>query len=418
MEISPTLARRYLLGRQGLWPGRRWAGLRGTAKALHAIELLQLDPLTMVARSHDLVLHSRVSGYQPEFLDALLYQKREFFDSGGNLSVKPMRELPYWRVVMRRKVAAGRWHAYAAQHAEEIAAARAALRAAGRPLGNRDFASEARINNYRGRKPSALALYYLWLSGEIFTHHRRTFERWYDFRENVAPPQHDREAPEAEADRFLMRKLVAHLGLISARDWQNRATPLLERPVSRAESRRWLDEAVAAGELAPVSVAGHAEPYYVLAPDARRLNALAAGRLPAGWKPLDTTTDSEAVFLAPLDIVSAQGRAKLWFDFDYIWEVYKPAAKRKWGYYVLPILWGDQLVGRLDPRLDRASATLFIDGFWLEQRETGRDEAFAAALAAGLVRLARFVSAKKVDVTAVKPPRLRVFLRAELKRTL
>jgi uncharacterized protein YcaQ len=84
----------------------------------------------------------------------------------------------------------------------------------------------------------------------------------------------------------------------------------------------------------------------------------------------------------------------------------------------LPILWGDRLVGRLDPRLDRASSNLVIEGFWLEQRETGRDEAFAAALARGLVSLARFVAAKKVDVSAVKPPRLRVFLRAELKREL
>ena len=94
--------------------------------------------------------------------------------------------------------------------------------------------------------------------------------------------------------------------------------------------------------------------------------------------------------------------------------MFKPASARRWGYYVLPILWGDRLVGRLDPRLDRPSRTLFIDGFWLEQRDTGRDEAFAAALAAGLLSLARFVGAEKVDVAAVKPPRLRVYLRTQL----
>ena len=99
-------------------------------------------------------------------------------------------------------------------------------------------------------------------------------------------------------------------------------------------------------------VAGHAEPYYVLAPDARSLKALAAGRRPRGWQLLATTTEAETVFLAPLDIVSGRGR----------------------GYYVLSILWADRLVGRLD----RASGTLFLDGFWLEQRDTGRDEAFAA----------------------------------------
>ena len=179
LEFSPAVARRYLLGRQGLWPGRRWAGRRGTARALHAMEALQLDPLHILARSHDLTLHSRVADYQPAYLDDLLYRKREFFDAGGTLEVRPMRELPYWRVVMRRKTSAGRWGAYAAQNAEAIAAARAALRAAGRPLSNRDFAGQPRINDYRGRKPSALALYWLWLAGEIVTHHRENFERWY-----------------------------------------------------------------------------------------------------------------------------------------------------------------------------------------------------------------------------------------------
>ena len=291
MDILSTTARRYLLGRQGLWPGRRWAGRRGTARALHAIELLQMDPLNIVARSHDLVLHSRVSGYQPAFLDELLYTKREFFDSGANLQVKPMRELRYWRVVMRRKASSGRWGAYRALHAEAIAAARAELRAANRPLSSRDFAGGARIDNYRGRKQSALALYYLWLAGEVFTHHRRNFERWYDFRENVVPRQHNAEAPEAEAERFLMRKWVAQHGLVTARDWQRQAPWLLERPVGRDESRRWLNEAVAGGELATVNIQGHAEAYFVLAPDARHLKALEAGRVPRGWQPLDTTTE-------------------------------------------------------------------------------------------------------------------------------
>jgi len=415
MDVSATTARRYLLGRQGLWPGRRWAGRRGTARALHAIELLQMDPLNIVARSHDLALHSRVRDYRPEYLDELLYKKHEFFDAGGTLEARPMRELPYWQVPMRRRAAARRWGAFAAQHADEMEAARAALRERG-PLGNRDFNDGPRIaNNYRGRKLSALALYCLWLSGEVMTHHRQNFERVYDLRENVVPREHDWVAPEAEAEQFLMRKWLAHQGLATAREWQRTAQWMVERPVSRDEARRWLDEALAAGDLAEVGVEGHAELYYVLKPDARSLKALEAGRLPRGWQPLDTTSETEAVFLAPLDIVSARGRAKPWFNFDYIWEVYKPASQRRWGYYVLPILWGDRLVGRLDPRLDRSSGTLAIDGFWLEARETGRDEAFAAALARGLASLARFVEAKRVDVAAVSPPRLRAYLKAELK---
>ena len=88
--------------------------------------------------------------------------------------------------------------------------------------------------------------------------------------------------------------------------------------------------------------------------------------MPAAWAPLETTTEEEATFLSPLDPVSARGRAKPLFGFDYIWEVYKPVEKRSFGYYTMPILWGDRLVGRFDPKLDRTTGTLVINGLWLE----------------------------------------------------
>ena len=112
-------------------------------------------------------------------------------------------------------------------------------------------------------------------------------------------------------------------------------------------------------------------------------------------------------FLAPLDIVSARGRAKKLFDFEYTWEVYTPAHKRRWGYYVLPILYGDDLAARLDPKLDRTTMTLEIKGFWHEEDAPVKDSGFAEALAKGLVRFANFVGAKRVDISAIKPVRLR-----------
>src|SRR5207248_1030717 len=83
--------------------------------------------------------------------------------------------------------------------------------------------------------------------------------------------------------------------------------------------------------------------------------------------------------------VSTRGRASWLFDFEYLWEVYKPAAKRRWGYYTLPILYGDRLVARLDPKLDRTTSTLVINGFWLEEYAPVECPGFAAALARGLV---------------------------------
>ena len=90
------------------------------------------------------------------------------------------------------------------------------------------------------------------------------------------------------------------------------------------------------------------------------LATLERGRVPRRWRPLETTTDDEAVFLSPLDPVSARGRARQLFDFDYTWEVYTPPARRKRGYYALPVLAGTEIVGHVDPKADRESRRLRV----------------------------------------------------------
>jgi hypothetical protein len=175
---------------------------------------------------------------------------------------------------------------------------------------------------------------------------------------------------------------------------------------------------MASNEIMPVQVQGGKgwkEVRYALASDAKLLHDLNAGRIPKAWKPLETTTHNESLFLAPLDVVSARGRAKVLFDFDYIWEVYKPLHLRKWGYYTLPILWGNQLVARIDPKLDRTTNTLVVCGFWLEQAATGKDEAFAEALANAIARLMTFVGATKLDARVINPPVLRKHVQSAIK---
>jgi hypothetical protein len=161
------------------------------------------------------------------------------------------------------------------------------------------------------------------------------------------------------------------------------------------------------GTLELVQIEGGRDAYLVLAEDVPVLDSLENGRLPKGWKAKDTTTLEEVTFLSPLDIVSARGRAKKLFDFEYKWEVYTPLHLRRWGYYVLPILYGDDLVARLDLKLDRTSMTLEIKGFWLEEGAPAKDLDFANALAKGLARFARFVQAQKVDLSIIKPVGLR-----------
>ena len=103
LTIDIDTARRFILGKQGLWPGRRWRGMEGTEQAMRAMEYLQLDPLQIIARSQDIKLHSRVLDVTPGMWEDVTYQQRKFFDWGGWLAVRPMDELPHWRVVMRRE---------------------------------------------------------------------------------------------------------------------------------------------------------------------------------------------------------------------------------------------------------------------------------------------------------------------------
>jgi uncharacterized protein YcaQ len=411
--ISKQVARRYVLGRQGLWPGRRWRGRSGVAEAIRRIEAVQIDPINVFARNHDIVLWSRVLDYDPGDLDALLYQERAFFDYGGTLFLYPMAELPYWRTVMQRRAKDGRWAAFAATSPEVLARVKDELRARG-PLGSRDFAAQSeasRVTNYRSGKDTGVALYYLWLTGELMTHRRRGFDRIFDFRENVAPADVQHEASEEESDAFFARKALSFRGLGTPREWSGWFSGFMERRVSREEALERLEGLVASGAAATVRVEGRKEMCYFLASDAAALAVLNEGRVPDGWRALETTTEEEVTFLAPLDIVSARGRAKVLFDFEYIWEVYKPAHQRRWGYYTLPILYGDQLVARLDPKLDRKSGTLAINGFWLEDDALAEDEGLAAALARGLGRFTRFLEARNLDLSALQSPALRTLVR-------
>src|SRR5512147_769521 len=218
LTIDIETARRFILGKQGLWPGRRWRGVKGTEQAMRAIEYLQLDPLQIIARSHDITLHSRVLDYKPDMWETPTYKQRKFFDWGGWLAARPMDELPHWRTVMHRErdgnYGDSRIRLMAREHADAIAEMRVILQERG-IVSNRDFemATRTRTQSYRGRKDSSLALYYLWRTGEVMTHHRENFERVYALTETVAPEDLIYESSEAEADRFMIRKEINFSGL-------------------------------------------------------------------------------------------------------------------------------------------------------------------------------------------------------------
>ena len=402
LTIDRTTARRFLLGRQGLWPGRRWRDLRGTEAAMRTMEHVQLDPLAIMARAQDLALQGRVIDYRIDDWATLTYGKRRFFDWGGWLAVRPMDELPAWRVLMGREAADPAWQDVARRHAATIDEMRRLLRERGE-LANRDFAmrSRTRVDSYRGRKDSAIALYYLWRIGEVMVTRRERFERVYALTEAVAPAWALEPMDPAAADELLLRKSVAAQGLTRFIGLNS----TLLRPVPPAELRAWREARVASGDLLPVAIEGDRRMHWALATDRPALETLAAGRTPRAWRPLEATTTDEVTFLSPLEPVRA--RAEDLFDFHYRWEVYVPAPKRRYGYYVLPVLWGDRFVARFDARLDRPARTLRMLGLWLEDPALADAAAFAEALGRGMRRFLRFLDADAVDPSGVPQPALR-----------
>jgi hypothetical protein len=418
LTLSRIAARRFILGRQGLWPGRRWKGRRGVECAMRAMEYLQLDPLQVLARSQDLALLSRVIDYTPGLWEELCYKDRKFFDWGGWLAVRPMEELPYWRVVMgRERNNPHRRYGLGRSPGKIIEEMLAAVRARG-TVANREFAAHTRrrVGSYRGRKDSAVALYYLWLVGELMTHHRERFERVYALAEDIAPANLLRETSDEEADAFLVMKTIAFHGLFpldgSARgDVGNpNLSRVLRRSIARAEIGRIRDELLTDAKIIPVQVEGLRATHYALASDRRKLEEVSAGRAPRAWTPLGTTTLEEVSFLTPLDVVTARERARVLFGFDYKWEVYTPLAQRKFGYYALPILWDDALVARIDLKLVRPTSTLVVNGLWFEDRKTAGSALFREALASAMLRLVRFVGARSVDARAVEQRAIRTVL--------
>jgi len=403
VKISRETARRFILGRQGLWPGRRWRGVQGTERAMRSMEHLQLDPLAIMARAQDLMLHSRVIDYQLDDWARLTYERRKFFDWGGWLAVRPMDELPYWRNLMRREREMGHWREVEHEHHETIVEMRRVLRERG-TVANRDFtmATRKRTDSYRGRKDSAVALYYLWRIGDAMVHHRERFERVYAPTEDVAPRHLLEEASDGETDDFMRRKHVAFEGISPLT-----GTYALYHKGERQAVVAWREQTVRDGVLIEVEVDGWRGIRWALAEDADDIATVERGRVPRAWRPQGTTTIDEATFLAPLDPVSARKRAASLFDFDYIWEVYTPAPKRKFGYYALPVLWGDRLVARFDGRLDRSTSTFAILGLWLEDDALAADGAFAEAFACGVERMSRFLGAERLDVSGVPQRRIR-----------
>jgi uncharacterized protein YcaQ len=376
---------------------------------------LQFDPLEIAGRNHDLVLLARIAGYRREWTDHWLYEDRRLYETyNKGLSIVPTAEMPWYRLTWDRNHArlSGEGEAFDV-HAPLVEELLARIRDGGALLPREVGPREAIDWYWRPTNQVRAILEGLAQAGILGISRRERNLRVYDLVERLFPA--DLLATRvSEHEQWLHRLLSRYQGggLLGtsgqAELWIGTYRGAGEKAALRAEL-------VAQGALIPVIVEGLKGERYVVASDLPLLDdaerEIASGAPPGGREP-------GVAFLAPLDpLCWDRDLLRRLFDFDYIWEVYVPAAKRRWGYYVLPILYGDRLVGRIEPRIERQTRTLNIVGLWWEP---GFDplavDGFVAAFAATIAAHRDFGgSSRVVWARATRPKGFAQAVRAALR---
>ncbi|HET7571051.1 MAG TPA: crosslink repair DNA glycosylase YcaQ family protein [Gaiellaceae bacterium] len=385
MTVAAEAARRFLVARHFLAPARSLAG--GPAAVLEVVRRLgslQFDPVAVAGRNHDLMLHARVAGYEPAWCDEL-YARRELFETTNKaLSFVPAEDFPWYRVNWGRK--GPRFHAQAlADNAEAAERVLERIRAEG-PLSSADFEHErGATQNWFGLPENAVrsVLEAFTVSGEIALARRDGNVRYYDLVERLLPPELlAREVPEREQLRHkLLSRYRAH-GLLGPGGAGGTFARIAD-PARRNELRAELLEA---GALVPVEVEG-----------VRGKRLVVAEELPLLEAPPEPAPT--VAFLAPFDsLLWDTALLERLFGFQFVWEGFFPAEKRRFGYYVLPILFGDRLVGRIEPRIDRERGAVEVLGLWWEDGfAPGRAAGFVAAMRDALAAYLRFAGVERLE---------------------
>ena len=391
-RVSAAQARLLLMGAQGLLSDpARAATAAAVFDLVRRMGFVQLDSISYVERAHHLTLSSRLHAYRREHLARLLERDRSLFEHWTHdASAVPTEWFVHWKPRFARAAARiranGWWRERMGADAERIVeAVRSRIQSEG-PLRSQDFEHErGQVSAWWGWKPQKAALEYLWHTGELVVVRREKFQKVYDLTGRVFPEQHRAPAPAEEehtewACSTALERLVVATPKELADFWA---------AIEPARARGWCERAGREGRIVPVLVeplddgASRPRPAYALPDWGRRLK-----RLP---EPPPMTR-----LLSPFDpVLRDRGRALRLFGFDYRFEAFVPEPQRKFGYYVLPVLEGDRLVGRVDPKFDRAEGLLKIRRVYWEpgvRATRGRVKGLREAAE----RLARFVGAEGV----------------------
>ncbi|HEY69164.1 MAG TPA: winged helix-turn-helix domain-containing protein [Anaerolineae bacterium] len=357
LTITKRQARRFLLAHQGLWPPYALKGKAGVLEYIHRVGCIQFDPLNIVGRNPELVLQARIANFRPALLQELLYEDRELLDGWDkNMSIYSVEDWPNFH---RRREAAlqhtGRSHEAIQSFLPQI---RKEIKQRG-PVSSIDLDFDQTIDWWWAPTRVARAVLesmYHW--GELVIHSKVNTRKVYDFARHHLPNEllsasDPNQTEEQFHDWYVLRR-IGGIGLM----WNRAGDAWLGMSgIKGPERRAALERLLQKGKVLEVFVEGIEQPLFMRSED---------------WKTFETILDArnpspKASILAPLDNLLWDRRfVEQLFGFSYVWEVYKPAAERQFGYYVLPILYGDRFIARFEPKREKKIGTLIIKQWWWE----------------------------------------------------
>jgi len=360
LTITELQARQFLLAHQRLLPPRALKDKEGTLHFLRHIGCIQYDPVNVISRNPDLVLQARVADYRLSILDELLYQDRLLKDGWDKqAAIFPVED---WPVFQRRRMRIQQYYHDENHPALKVAPEIMELIRQEGPKSSLDLSHNTRIMGPWGveTKIGRTALEILDGIGEAGIHHRVNSRRIFDLNERLLPPAvfsapDPNTTLEAYHDWHVLRR-VGSLGLANPSNSEYWMGIVGMKSQARQNAIRRLIET---GEL--ISVAVEELPgrnFFMRSADLGTFQSLQSLSL----------QDKHAVFLPPLDnLLWDRELLRMIFHFDYVWEVYKKPHQRKYGYYTLPVLYGDRFIARFESTLDRKKRSLILKNWWWEE---------------------------------------------------
>lgn len=404
MKVSKNAARAFALKKQGFNYPRTIVDKQRLLNVLRELGCVQIDSINVVERSHYLAFWSRLGNYKKQLLDNLLSRDRKVFEYWAHAaSIIPIEYYRYFIPAMkeRQKVMRSKAQNWLKKDAGLIDTVLQRIKRDG-PLSSKDFKGEHKGKSKSGWwswKPAKYALELLYNAGILMVSRRENFQRYYDLTENVLPSNIDTDEPtQEEQQRFFLTKTLDAWGLAKPKDisqyfygWSTK-TNLGVKALSNVINELQKEDVVASAEIE-----GRGDQYLILSKDTRSLK-----------ETTNPTREAHSVTLiSPFDNLTwSKPRTKDLFDFQPTLEVYLPKKTRKFGYYALNILFDNQIVGRLDPKIHRDDATFEVRALELQEKFRMTEE-FVVELTLALRDFMVFNGAENCQISKNCPAFLR-----------